>query len=146
MDRCSCRRACASCVIILMLSAACGRDPATTLAGDAPTGPFYVVATAPENGALGIAVAKPPVTVVFSTAVDPSSVHRSTLRIERMEAEVRVAGHTATLEPVTRLGHGTTYAVVVAAAVRDTAGNRLGRDFRFSFTTKRVSSSSQTGL
>jgi hypothetical protein len=92
--------------------------------------------TAPAHGARGIAIARPPVTIVFSQPVDSSSVDTARVRIRGVSARVHARGHTITLLPAGNFVHGTSYTVLVAAAVRDTAGNMLGREFRFSFTTK----------
>lgn len=126
-------------VAFLAALLACAADgPVRPEVGQETASVFRIVETAPTNGARGIAIARPPISIVFSQPLDHVSVDTSRIRIRGVPAAVSTNGHTVTLLPVSNFVHGTSYTVLVGTGVRDTAGNILGREFRFSFMTKIV--------
>ena len=121
---------------------------ATVLAGcgepyrPAPAEPsLAVVASAPINGAVGVARAAF-VTLTFSAPPNPETITAGTVGLWNGPAGVPVSlalsGATATLTPRSLLELNTVYVVTVSRGVRDTAGTPLTADFRLTFTTKRT--------
>jgi hypothetical protein len=123
--------AAATCLLLL----ACGdTDPARP--GTAEQA-FRVLVTSPQHGARGVAVNRPPISVLFSEAVDAASLDAAAFRIDgEPAAEVDVSAAGAVLRPVRPFDHGRDYTVRVAASVRSTAGDVLGREHAWSFQTK----------
>jgi hypothetical protein len=111
---------------------------APTVSGVAPTGGATNVATTANAEA------------TFSEEVDPNTVSASTFTLtkqgatEPLTAQVSYdqAAKKATLDPTADLGAGTTYTATIkggASGVKDQAGNPLGADETWSFTTAAVS-------
>ena len=106
-------------------------------AGDtaAPT----VTATSPVPGAVAVARTAE-VSVTFSEAMDPSATSAA-FSLNRSADGVAVAGTfswsgtTMRFRPSTALAGGTSYTARVSTLARDVAGNRLGADQAWSFTT-----------
>lgn len=78
------------------------------------------------------------VRVRFSELMDEATLTSETLRIHGVTSAVSwdAASRTATLTPAAPLYPGRTYAVSIAARVRDVAGNLLGADTNWSFRTR----------
>jgi len=123
-----------------------GRSPelAQVSVGFAPGAPDLTPPTisqrTPAPGASG-ASAGTDVAVEFSEAMNPATIDGSTVRLRKqgagadVAASVSYSGLTATLDPVADLDFGATYDVTVAGSVADAAGNPLGADDSWSFTT-----------
>ncbi len=79
------------------------------------------------------------VVVQFSEAMDAATFTGETFRLQAgatvVPATLLVSGDTATLTPSSLLGYLTSYTVTVAGTVTDAAGNPLGLDDTWSFTT-----------
>ena len=94
----------------------------------------------PAPGATGVG-AGANVAVEFSEVMDPATIDGSTVRLRKqgagsdVAASVSYAGATATLDPDTDLDLASTYEVTVAGSVEDAAGNPLGADDTWTFTT-----------
>ncbi len=94
----------------------------------------------PASGALGVSTGTP-VTVVFSEPVAAATVNASTIRIRQagagsdLAATVSLGGNTVTLQPSTPLLLGGQFQVTVAGTVTDVAGNPLGADSVWTFST-----------
>jgi methionine-rich copper-binding protein CopC len=101
-----------------------------------------VVATSPANGATGVPTSSA-VTITFSEAVDASTVSATTITMRVTTSGAAVAGtvgynattHVATFTPSAPLTQNTSYTVTVSGSIRDPAGNVMGSDFVFTFST-----------
>jgi hypothetical protein len=128
------RRNLAAAMACLLLLACGDTDPARPGAAEMT---FRVLATSPSHGARGVAVNRPPITVLFSEVVDAASIDAVAFRIDgEPAAEVEVTADGALLRPVRPFEHGRDYTVRVAATVRSAAGAALGREHAWSFQTK----------
>jgi YVTN family beta-propeller protein len=120
-----------------------GTDILTTGYNPDLTAPV-VSGRSPAIGASGIA-ATSPVTVVFSEALNASTVNTTTLQLKNPGGNVvtstvtfNAATLTATLTPSAALTPGVVYTMTVrggATGVKDLAGNALATDETWSFTT-----------
>ena len=105
------------------------------------TEPPTITSRTPAANATGIAVGSS-VSVTFSEPMDASTITAAALRLRAngagadVPAAVSYSGVTATLAPTSALEYETTYTVTVAGAVADLAGNPLGTDATWSFTTE----------
>jgi len=97
-----------------------------------------VSATTPVAGELEVALNRS-IAVTFSEPMDPASIHGGTVTVMRgstpVDGTVRYAGVTALFTPDHALDHNTEYTATVSAAVTDLAGNAMGADYVWSFTT-----------
>lgn len=104
----------------------------------APAG-LEVVASAPVNGAVGVARSAT-IALVFSAPVNLATVNEGTVGLwreaESVPATLSAAGATAQLVPRDLLDLNTTYVVTVRREVQDTAGRPMVREFRLVFMTK----------
>ncbi len=109
------------------------------------TTPPTIVSTAPVNGATAVPVSTS-VSVVFSEAMNASSVNASTLFLMEQGTATPVAGtvnyvaatRTGLFQPTTALKQDTVYAASVkggAGGVADIAGNHLAADQTWTFRT-----------
>ena len=103
-----------------------------------------IIASTPADGATGVP-AGTLVTATFDEPVDPATLTAATFTVapgggEAVPAGVALdsTGTVATLTPDAPLAHFTTFEARVAAAVTDTAGNALGADIVWTFTTEDV--------
>ena len=118
---------------------------ATVTIVDRDVTPPVVSGRDPVPGAVGVPVGAS-VVVTFDEVMDPVTLNASTftLRAEGAGSDVAAvvtpAGSGATLVPDTDLVEGTLYTVTVDASVADVAGNPLGADETWGFTTAVVSS------
>ncbi len=103
-----------------------------------------VVGRGPVPGVVGVPLGAS-VTVAFDEVMDPATIDGSTfgLRAEGAGSDVAAvvtpSGSGATLVPDADLAGGTLYTVTVDASVADVAGNPLGADDTWGFTTAVVS-------
>jgi hypothetical protein len=104
------------------------------------TTPPTIVSRAPDSGVGDVAVGTN-VVVTFSEPIDATTVTSSRFRLSAqgtgsdVPATISVAGAQATLDPTADLAPSTVYTVTVAGTVADPAGNPLGADSSWSFTT-----------
>ncbi len=109
-------------------------------AGPPDTTPPTISQRTPAPGATGVG-AGANVEVGFSEPMDPATIDGSSFRLRAegassdVPATVSYAANTATLDPDADLDPATTYEVTVAGSVEDAAGNALGDDDTWSFTT-----------
>ena len=79
--------------------------------------------------------------VQFGEAMDPATIDATSVRLRKqgagsdVAANVSYSSNTATLNPDADLDFNSVYVVTVAGTVEDTAGNPLGADDSWSFTT-----------
>jgi large repetitive protein len=109
------------------------------------TNPPTVVVTAPSNGASGV-LAGANVTARFSEALAPATVNGSTVALRNAAAQLVPATVTwdpttssAVLDPTAALAYSASYTATVkggASGVTDVAGNPLGADVAWTFTTQ----------
>jgi LmbE family N-acetylglucosaminyl deacetylase len=112
----------------------------TTLTPD--TTPPTVVSVTPANGAANVSLGTS-VSATFSEGIQAASVTGTTFVLRNangnaVTASVSASGATATLQPSTSLQPGTTYTGTLvggSGGIKDSAGNALGSDFTWSFTT-----------
>jgi methionine-rich copper-binding protein CopC len=101
-----------------------------------------VIATSPANGATGVSTSAV-VSITFSEAVEASTVNATTITMRVTSSGTAVPGtvsynpttHVATFTPSSALAQNTSYTVTVSGSIRDPAGNVMGPDFVFSFST-----------
>jgi hypothetical protein len=101
-----------------------------------------VIATSPANGATGVSTSAV-VNITFSEAVDASTVNSTNITMRVTSSSAAVAGtvaynattHVATFTPSSPLAENTGYTVTVSGSIRDPAGNVMGSNFVFSFST-----------
>jgi hypothetical protein len=104
--------------------------------------PPTVSATTPQTGATGVSPSAP-ITVTFSENMDASTITASNITVRTTVGGTAVAGavayntttRVATFTPSAPLAQSTGYTVTVASAVKDVAGNLMGTNYVFSFTT-----------
>ncbi len=118
-------------------------DVAITYALGNETTPPTITDRSPAPGATDINVTGN-VDVTFSELMDVATITGSSLRLRKVgdvsdvPAAVTLTGNIATLDPSADLSPLTTYQVTVAASVADLAGNTLGADDTWTFTTGAV--------
>ena len=99
----------------------------------------------PSNGATGVALTTN-VGATFSEAMDSTTLDSKTFMLKKQNASTTVAAtvtydsntRKATLDPSTNLEANTTYTATVkggSAGAKDLAGNALGQDYSWTFTT-----------
>jgi hypothetical protein len=98
-----------------------------------------VVSSVPADLATEVLITQG-VTVTFSEAVDPATITDENFTLTTgtnppVPATLTYSGTTVTLQPSSPLATGTTYNATIAGVVRDLAGNPLGTDVTWSFTT-----------
>jgi len=113
----------------------------TFTTGAAPdTTPPMVSATSPANAANGVAT-NSSVSATFSEAMTNSTLNSGNFSLVRtaggavISGSVNVSGNTATFAPSAPLSPSTQYTATIDAGVTDAAGNALGADFSWQFTT-----------
>ena len=102
------------------------------------TTPPQVASTFPVNTATGVGI-NINILATFSEAMDPLTITVSTFTLKQgatpVSGIVTYAGLTATLNPSSNLAASTAYTATVTTAAKDLAGNALGANFVWSFTT-----------
>jgi M6 family metalloprotease-like protein len=116
----------------------CLHASATTATEVAPT----VVDRAPAHGATDVAIGAN-VTAIFSEGMRASSITTATFTLTKqgggaVAAAVAYADatRTATLNPTANLQPNTTYIATLKGSIADAAGNAMGSDVAWSFTTQ----------
>lgn len=104
--------------------------------------PPTVLSTVPANGAVNVD-ATAPITVTFSEAMDPTTISGTTITLRATGGSpvagtvtYNVATHVATFTPSATLSAPVSYTATVSGTVTDLAGNAMGADVSFSFTTR----------
>ena len=109
----------------------------TFTTGNAPV----VVATDPANGDLNVPLNKT-ITVSFSTAMDPATINSNTFIVKQgttaLLGTYSYTGTTASFKPTNPLTVSTAYTAIVTAAVKDVAGNAMGADYNWGFSTNSI--------
>ena len=115
------------------------------------TTPPTITDRSPASGATGIARATN-VTVTFSEPMNPATITAATFTLRAsgagsdIPATVSYVNGVATLDPDSNLQWGTQYQVTVSATVADLAGNPLGSNEPWSFTTTDQGSLTDTSV
>jgi len=105
--------------------------------------PPTVSSTVPANGATN-ATATAPITITFSEPMDATTITSSTITLRVTSSGTAVAGtvaynaatRVATFTPTSTLSAPVSYTATVSSTVKDVAGNAMGTDYTFSFTTR----------
>ena len=124
-------------LLTVILSACNGDDASNTIAAD--TVPPEVILTSPLDGASNVAI-NSNIRVVFSEAVDQDSLNGSSFSLTDTDGNL-VSGRisysetSATFIPTIGLSHTHVYIVRLNTDVRDLAGNSLGSDVVWYFST-----------
>ncbi len=97
-----------------------------------------VTSTAPVYAATGSPI-NTKILVTFSTAMDPTTISRSTFTLQHGTTSdagtVSYTGVTATFTPSTNLATNTYYTATITTGAKDSAGHALAVNFVWSFTT-----------
>jgi hypothetical protein len=125
-------------ILFLALSTvlACGEQVVGWTSPDetAPT----VSSTTPTHDATNVGL-NTTMVATFSEAMDPLSITASTFTLMHgtttVTGEVNYTGLTALFVPARRLALDTVYTATIMAAVTDVAGNAMGANYTWSFTT-----------
>ncbi len=101
-----------------------------------------VISTVPADGATGISLVTPSITVTFSEAMDPSTINQQTFTLTfggtpgvPVIGTIVVNGSVAGFTPVGPLQANTTFTATVTTGAKDLTGNPLAQDLTWSFTT-----------
>ena len=98
-----------------------------------------VVSTSPENNAEDISV-NTTVSVTFSEPMNESTINSSSFSMSQgqtlIDGTVSYEDAMARFAPTNPLAFGTTYTIVLTSSVEDTAGNALGNDLTWNFSTE----------
>jgi len=119
---------------------ASGNSMFTVLAAAPRDGPLTITSVSPANGATGVSLTAA-VQIQFNENLDPASVGSSTFGLATGTTPLPVsvtydpAKNLVSVTPTGALSPQRTYSVTVGALVRNAAGNPLGTDSKFSFTT-----------
>lgn len=106
---------------------------------DGDTEPPRVVATHPANGAKGVRTSAT-IHMTFSEEMDPSCFSNRTFRLrarqgDKIDGMVTYANKSVGFMPLSRLSESTTYIATIDGEATDSAGNDMGRDYSWTFTT-----------
>lgn len=100
-----------------------------------------VIFTTPVNGATAMPVNQKAY-VAFSEEMDPATLTGESFTVKQgntaLSGRVKTAGANSIFIPANDLEKGMTYTATVTTGARDTAGNRLQRDYAWKFTTGMV--------
>ena len=111
-----------------------------TTGGTSDTTPPLVSATAPVDAATGVAL-NSSISATFSEAMTNSSLSTTSFTLvpsaggAAIGGGVSVAGNTARFTPSVALSAGTQYTATITTAAKDAAGNMLGANYVWKFTT-----------
>ena len=109
----------------------------STGTGSSDTTAPTVTSVNPANGSTDVAI-DTPITVVFSEAMDASSIAASTFMLDNGATGTVTYdsnSRTASYSPSGGLNNNTIYTATVTTGVKDTAGNAIASDYSWSFTT-----------
>ncbi|MDQ3047153.1 MAG: Ig-like domain-containing protein [Bacteroidota bacterium] len=97
-----------------------------------------VISTDPVNGATGVALNKK-ITATFNKVMDPSTITSSTFLLTQgitpIAGVVSYTGTTAKFTPSSNLSPGMVYTATITTGAKDVAGNPLGANYVWNFTT-----------
>src|SRR6266542_3227026 len=101
-----------------------------------------VIATSPANGATGVSTTAA-INITFNEAMDAATINATNITMRVTSSGTAVPGivtyntttHVATFTPSSPLIQNVGYTVTVSGNVKDLAGNAMGVNFEFSFTT-----------
>jgi uncharacterized membrane protein len=110
---------------------------ATTALAD--TASPTITSTRPANDATASAV-DAVITVIFSEAMDPATLNQATFKLADASdnpiiGAISYSGTTATFSPTDLLAAAATYTAIIAAEVKDSAGNPLATAYSWTFKT-----------
>jgi Big-like domain-containing protein len=96
-----------------------------------------IISRTPGSGATGVDL-QPTVSVEFNELVDCNSVNATSFSIAGVNSNITCTAGSTTISliPIANLSPDTPYSVTVAASVADRAGNTLGSDDSWGFTTR----------
>ncbi|MGV8123298.1 MAG: Ig-like domain-containing protein [Candidatus Xenobiia bacterium LiM19] len=108
--------------------------------GEKPdTTPPQVKETSPVSGAASIDTGAT-ISAVFTKNIDPATVTSSTFTVTSSKAAVSgtisTLGNSVTFVPATALQTGAAITVTLSGIIKDLAGNAMGTDYTWNFTTK----------
>ncbi|MDQ7823259.1 MAG: Ig-like domain-containing protein [Candidatus Eremiobacteraeota bacterium] len=119
---------------------AMGSDSAWSFTtGEKPdTTPPKVQTTSPQSGATGVALTEI-ISVVFTKDIDPATVNDTTFKVTAggvpVSGTISTVGNSVTFIPTTQFTGLTSYTVTLSGQIKDLAGNAMGTDYTWSFTT-----------
>ncbi|RYY88112.1 MAG: hypothetical protein EOO15_09920, partial [Chitinophagaceae bacterium] len=100
--------------------------------------PPTVIATVPANGATGVPVSIV-LTAEFSKVMNAATINATTFTLKQgataITGTVTYAGTTATFTPTAPLTGATLYTATITTGAKDVAGNPLGANYVWTFTT-----------
>jgi len=100
--------------------------------------PPTVTVTNPSSNNIGVAF-NSPVVITFSEPIDQTSVTALTFMVRQgttnVPGTITTTATTATFTPSSNYLPATQYTATITADAKDVAGNKLGSDYTFSFTT-----------
>jgi hypothetical protein len=98
-----------------------------------------VISIDPENTTIDVAV-DTAISANFSEPIDPISLTTSNFLVNdgtgSISGTVTVIGNTATFTPTATLNYDTEYSATLTSGIEDLAGNTMGTDYAWSFTTQ----------
>ena len=104
-----------------------------------------VSSTNPANAATGVTLSQK-IAATFSKAMDSSTITTTTFTLKQgttaVAGTLSYAGRTATFTPTTNLAASTLYTATITSGAKDLAGNALGSNFVWTFTTGTASNAS----
>lgn len=112
----------------------------TTSATTTDATPPTVSSTCPTSGQTGVS-RNVTIKVIFSEAMDPTTINTTTFTVKKtsdgssVAGTVGYSGTTATFTPSSSLTGSTQYTVMVTTGAKDLAGNALGTNKSWNFTT-----------
>ncbi|HET6370218.1 MAG TPA: Ig-like domain-containing protein, partial [Nitrospiria bacterium] len=104
------------------------------------TTPPTIFSKSPDAGEIGVAV-NTPIKVIFSEAINPNSVNKNSFQVTEVGAFQPLSGSydvndsTAIFRPSFNLSPNKSFIVLVSLGIKDLAGNTLGTDTQWKFTT-----------
>jgi hypothetical protein len=122
-------------VSVLLVACSGGDTKVVTVPAADSTAPLVLITT-PVNGATGVAL-NSALSATFSKAINPATLTSTTFSVSGVPGTVSVSGdnRSATFTPTTALAPATSYTATLTTGAQDTAGNGLGSNFSWSFTT-----------
>lgn len=109
----------------------------TTAQSPAGATPPSVASTSPANGATNAAIGTA-ISVVFSDAMDATTLNASTFTVGGVSGTISASGTTATFTPSSPLAYNTTYTATITTGARATTGIALASNMTWTFTTAPV--------
>jgi len=124
-----------ACLCIAWIAACGGGSGSTPPPTPTPAAAPTVVSTSPADKANDVPM-NSTLSVTFSKPMAADSLAATSFKLTpSVSGTVTPSGATATFTPASPLSPATTYAVTVAAGIKDTTGQALAADYTWSFTT-----------